>query len=197
MRTRVGTALLLLGSVLAALTGCAGGDSGLAERSADDLLVLQVPVAEREAVEAFEAIDLDGDALDESVLAGQVTVVNVWGSWCGPCRVEAPALREVAQAYDGRGVGFLGLNVREDEASARAFERRFQIPYRSVRAEDSARVALAFGGRLSTTAVPMTVVVDDRGRVAASVVGKVTESTLRGLLDDLLDELATPDPREG
>ncbi|MET1006006.1 MAG: TlpA disulfide reductase family protein [Propionibacteriaceae bacterium] len=192
MSTRTTGWMLLVGPAIAVLVGCGGGDLGSQVRADDEVLVLQVPPDERETVQPFEAADLDGDAVDESLLAGQVTVVNVWGSWCAPCREEAPALRRVAAQYDGRGVGFLGLNVREDDSSARAFERRFRIPYPSVRSDDSPRVALAFGGRLSTTAVPMTVVVDDRGRVAATVVGKVTEATLRGLLDDLLDEPAPP-----
>ena len=69
-----------------------------------------------------------------------------------------------------------------------AFEKRFEIPYPSIRSQDSPSASLAFAGQLSTTAVPMTVVLDRERRIAARVVGQVSEPTLRGLVEDVLAE---------
>ena len=82
----------------------------------------------------------------------------------------------------------VGLNVRDNDAAALAFERKFQIPYASIRSDDSGDAALAFGGQLTTNAVPATVVVDREGRLAARVLGVVSAATLRALLDDVLAE---------
>lgn len=192
MLTR-GIGMLAALTVIALLAGCGRGDGrGESQSDAGHDLVQQFADKEREAVTPFEAIDLDGKVVTESYFADRVAVVNVWGSWCGPCRVEAPVLSDVAAAYAPRGVVFLGLNVRDNDSAAQAFERKFDIRYPSVRSADSPKVSLAFGGRLTTAAVPMTVVLDDRGRVAARVVGKVTQATLEGLLDDLLAERPSP-----
>ena len=173
--------------VALALSSCSGRTVTGREADADPSIV-EIPRGERVAVDDFEARTLDGSEVSSSRLDGVITVVNVWGSWCGPCRVEAPVLRTVSRQYDDRGVQFLGLNVRDNDAAALAFEKRFKISYDSVTTSDSPRVSLAFGGLLTTAAVPMTVVVDRERRVAARVIGSVTTGTLRALLDTVLAE---------
>lgn len=171
------------------LGGCARGqqaDQGLGR----DPTITEIPIAQRVTVEDFEGQLLDGSDVDASRLDGVVTVVNVWGSWCGPCRVEAPALRQVSRQYADRGVEFLGLNVRDNDAAAIAFEENFKISYDSVTSSDSPRVSLAFGGLLTTAAVPMTIVIDRQRRVAARVIGPTTAGTLRALLESVLAETA-------
>lgn len=83
---------------------------------------------------------------------------------------------------------FLGINVRDNPASAQAFERAFEIPYPSIHPDDAGSAILAFNGALTAAAVPSTVVLDEQGRVAARVIGPVDASTLRGLVLDTLDE---------
>ena len=171
------------------LAGCSRGqqaDQGLGR----DPTITEIPIAQRVSVDDFEGQLLDGSDVDASRLDGVVTVVNVWGSWCGPCRVEAPALRQVSRQYADQGVEFLGLNVRDNDAAAIAFEEKFKISYDSVTSSDSPRVSLAFGGLLTTAAVPMTVVVDPQRRVAARVIGPTTAATVRALLDSGLAEAA-------
>ena len=179
---RVGMAVLAV-----AVAGCSSGTSTNPTGTSGPAIV-EIDKPERVRIDDFEAVLLDGSEVSSSRLDGVVTVVNVWGSWCGPCRVEAPVLREVSRKYDDRDVEFLGLNIRDNDAAALAFERRFKISYDSVSTSDSPRVSLAFGGLLTAAAVPMTVVVDPERRVAARVMGAVTAATLRALLESVLDE---------
>lgn len=162
------------------------GDPQLA-RAAQDGVVQQYPVGERESVENFVAQTLDGRPLDSADLRGQVAVFNVWGSWCVPCRTEAPDLVRAAEKYAG-DVQFVGINLRDSPDAARAFERRYAIPYPSVRSEDSSTAMLAFGSYLSAAAVPSTVILDTEGRVAARMLGPTTYSTLDAVLGEVLDE---------
>ncbi|MGI8901286.1 MAG: TlpA family protein disulfide reductase, partial [Nocardioides sp.] len=87
-----------------------------------------------------------------------------------------------------RGVRFVGINVRDNDASARAFERRYQITYPSIVTADSGKALLAFGSKLPPNAVPSTMVVDQQGRLAARVIGKTTYGTLTSLIEDTLAE---------
>lgn len=137
--------------------------------------------------ETFEARMLSGDTLDTSTLRGEVVIFNVWGSWCVPCATEAPDLVEVANEFDTQVV-FVGINVRDNEAAARAFEREYAVPYDSVVAQDSSRAMLSFGSSLTAAAVPTTLVIDREGRVAARAIGPVTATTLRSLIRPVLAE---------
>lgn len=159
-------------------------DAGASGTSSDTpVLVQQYAPGERPSLAAFDVDMLDGSTLSDTDLRGTVTVLNVWGSWCGPCRAEAPELVEAVETL-GKRAQFYGINVRDSADAARAFERAFDIPYPSVRAEDSGTAILAFRGVLTAAAVPSTVVVDADGGVAARVIGQVDASTLIGLVED-------------
>src|SRR3546814_1988370 len=82
----------------------------------------------------------------------------------------------------------LGINVRDNEAAARAFEREYAVPYDSVVAQDSSRAMLSFAGALAAAAVPTTLVIDREGGVAARAIGPVTAATLRSLIQPVLAE---------
>lgn len=133
---------------------------------------------------AISGTGLNGERLDLADAAGHVTVINLWGSWCAPCRAEAPGLVRVANETKGLGVRFFGIDTRDDPAAARAFVRRFHVPYPSFD-DRNARVIGRFTGIVPISAVPSTVVVDAQQRVAARVVGRVDERTLRGLIADV------------
>lgn len=194
-RWRRGVALLCVAAVIAGIVAMGvalrqgGGDtsagSATSGRAGD--LVQQYPPSERQTVGAFSVRLLDGGDLTQADLVGTVSVVNVWGSWCGPCRTEAPGLARVARQLGDRS-RFLGINVRDNPASALAFERAFKIPYPSVHPDDAGTAILAFGGALTAAAIPSTVVLDEEGRVAARVVGPVDAATLRQLVLDTLGD---------
>jgi thiol-disulfide isomerase/thioredoxin len=130
-------------------------------------------------------------ALDD--LRGHVVVVNVWGSWCNPCRAETPDLVRVAAATKAQGVRFVGIDTRDNPDAARAFVRAFKVPYSSIIDRDG-RVLLNFNGLIPAYAVPSTVVIDPSGKIAARMIGRTTYSTVRGIVHDVLGETSTATP---
>lgn len=184
-------ARIMVAVLLVALLSACSSDSN----SGEDLgyiegkgVVDEVAVADRVEMPRFEGSTLDGGYFDSNDHAGEVLVVNVWGSWCPPCREEAPGLRRVWEETRDRGVQFIGIDVRDNDAAARAFERKYGITYPSIRTADSSAAMLAFSSILPQNAIPSTVVVDREGRVAARVIGRTTYVTLRALVTDVLAE---------
>lgn len=147
----------------------------------------QWPVGRREKAPVLRGHTLDGGRLSTAQYRGQVVVVNAWGSWCAPCRAEAPDLRRAALETRSRGVRFVGIDTRDNDAAARAFVRQFRVPYPSI-VDDDGKVLLELRNTVPARAIPSTMLLDRRGRIAARVVGRVTYSTLRGLIDDLVAE---------
>jgi thiol-disulfide isomerase/thioredoxin len=147
-----------------------------------------IPVDERAAAPEFSGTLLGtGEAFDSSLLAGQVGVLNFWGSWCAPCRVETPEFSEVAADLADGGVQFLGINVKEtSEQFALAFIDRFQISFPSLY-DPRGEVALAFRD-YPANAIPSTVVLDQENRVAAVYTGEVSQEDLRRVIDLVLEE---------
>ncbi|GAA3674619.1 TlpA disulfide reductase family protein [Arthrobacter ginkgonis] len=131
----------------------------------------------------------NGTAVDSADWAGQVTVLNFWYAACAPCRVEAPHMKELAEAFTGQGVQFIGVNVRDERATAEAFERSFGIPYPSMPDKDGS-ILLALTKYVPPQAVPTTLVLDKQGRVAARVLGAVDKGTLKALIGDRVAEAA-------
>jgi thiol-disulfide isomerase/thioredoxin len=146
-----------------------------------------IPTDKRAAAPEFSGRLLDGGEFSSTALAGSVAVLNFWGSWCGPCRVETPEFQEVYAAVKNEGVSFLGLNVKEtSEQFATAFVNRFGIEFPSLY-DPRGEVALAFRG-YPANAIPSTIVLDQQGRVAAVYTGSVTKENLRSVIDRVLGE---------
>lgn len=177
---------LVLAGVIA-LSGCgeevgASGDQGFVSGSG---IITTLPESERTAPGEVSGESLDGEPLSLADFEGQVVVVNVWGSWCAPCRAEAPMLAEAARDLADDGVAFLGIDSRDPSRSAaKAFERRFDLPYPSIYDQEG-RTLLAFRGTLTPNAIPSTVIIDEEGRVAASVLGEITRTTLYDLVEEV------------
>ena len=117
----------------------------------------------------------------------KVLVLNVWGSWCGPCVAEMPHLQQVWSQLSTAGspVQFMGVNYRDGAETANAFVRANKVTYPSLQ-DDGGRTLLALRGKANTT--PTTLVLDRRGRIAARVSGPVSAATLTGLVKDVLGE---------
>ena len=146
-----------------------------------------VPVAERASAPEFSGSLLGGGSFASGDLDGDVAVLNFWGSWCPPCRVETPEFQEVYADVRDEGVEFLGINVKEtSDRFALAFTDRFGIEFPSLY-DPRGEVALAFRD-YPATAIPSTIVLDREGRVAAVFTAEVSQEDLRATLDLVLAE---------
>lgn len=185
------TAIVVMVLVVSAVvvTAAVAGGAGGADRArrVGDGVVEQFPRADREVLGEITGELLDGKNFSSDAFDGQVLVYNVWGSWCAPCRTEAPVLRRVHEETRGRGVVFVGVNVRDNDSSAKAFERRYGIEYPSINTDTAGDALRAFGNAVPPSAVPTTLVVDEDGRLAARVVGPVTYGTLSTLVEDEIE----------
>ena len=166
------------------LTACGGSSSGSASGDtsyvAGNGSMTLVDAADRGEQVKLAGQTLDGAPLDISSYLGQVVVVNVWASWCGPCRSEAVELANVAKEFSGKDVQFIGLNTRDGLAAAIAFNKRFDTGYPSIQDEEG-KLTLAFGN-MGPAATPTTLVLDKEGRVAGRILGPITEAQLRSLI---------------
>lgn len=154
--------------------------------------VVEYPPSRRGEPVEISGTTLTGESLDTTSYRGRVVVLNVWGSWCAPCREEAPVLASVPREFPESEVSVIGINVRDNRAAALAFERRFSIDYPSISDEESPQALLQLQGYVPLTAVPVTVLLDRDGRVGARVIGVLREATLRALLTNLVDEDQPP-----
>jgi thiol-disulfide isomerase/thioredoxin len=115
---------------------------------------------------------------------GKVVVINVWGSWCAPCRSEAPELQAASEQTKGTA-RFLGITSKDyDPAPALAFIRAFSITYPSI-FDPTGKVLLNFAGVLPPSAIPSTMIIDSQGRLAARVLGPITTTTLVDMITDV------------
>jgi thiol-disulfide isomerase/thioredoxin len=168
-----------------ALSQSAGsGTGGVSEAGVG--LTLYDP-SERQQLPDIRGTTLDGRSLSVADLQGHVVVINVWGSWCSPCRQEAPILARIARETWSAGVRFVGIDVRDNLAAAKAFTDKFNLSYPSL-FDESDSLLLAFSGIVPVSAVPSTVIVDPQGAVAARFIGKVDHTSLTGVITDLLRE---------
>lgn len=190
---RLRTLSLLATVVLTVVMGCSSatgpGSVTVAGQGfvSGDGTVAQLPPSRRATPVELAGTTLDGKRLSLSALRGNVVVLNVWASWCAPCIAEAPALEAVHEMTAGKGVSFVGLNFRDDPASAKAHERRFGVTYPSIEDTDG-RGVLALRGVLPPKAVPTTLVIDRQGRVAARSLAKIDRVVLTDLVNDVLAE---------
>lgn len=165
------------------LTACGGGGSSASEESfvSGDGATTFIKISDRKIAPAITGMTLSGE--NYTYQKDRVAVVNVWASWCSPCRAEAPTLVALASKYTD--VAFIGILTRDNPANAEAFERRFKIPYPTV-IDDS--ILLGFKGSLPANAIPTTVVLDKSGLVAARISGVVTVASLSKLIEKVSAE---------
>jgi hypothetical protein len=165
------------------LSSCGGGGSSIAEESfvSGNGSVSYIKPSDRIAAPALSGMTLSGKNYTYNL--GQVAVVNVWASWCAPCRAEAPTLAALTEKYTE--VAFIGILTRDNPVNAEAFARRFALPYPTL-IDDS--VLIGFRKSLPANAIPSTVLIDKRGNVAARISGEVTYSSLSELIEKVSAE---------
>ncbi|MDX3526529.1 TlpA disulfide reductase family protein [Streptomyces sp. ID05-39B] len=181
----VATALLLSACTSGGVSG-GGGDT--------NFIMGKDGISTVEKGERDPAPDLSGKTIDNKQLAvssfkGKVVVLNVWGSWCAPCRAEAPNFQKVSTDLKAQGVQFVGINVADaKESSALAFEKTYGVTYPSLY-DPSSRLMLRFKkGTLNLQAIPSTLVLDREGKIAARSLAALSEEKLRSMIDPVLAE---------
>lgn len=143
--------------------------------------MIEYPAGQRPLAPDFTATSLTGTPVRFARYRDKIVVLNFWGSWCPPCRDEAPTLEVVSQQYGAKGVSFLGDDVADTPANALAFDRSAGITYPSVNDPGYAVVA-DFSQVAPISDTPTTVVVDRTGHVAGLVLGAATYAELTSLL---------------
>ncbi len=147
------------------------------------------PAAERGEPIAFGGETEDGDSLSSDDLAGRVVLVNFWYASCGPCRTEAADLNDLHAEYADE-VAFLGVNTRDDAATALSFAEKYDVEYPSILDVGDNAVTLAFATPAPPTTTPTTYLLDGEGRVAARFTSAIqSPSVVAAMIDDLLAEL--------
>jgi peroxiredoxin len=127
------------------------------------------------------ATSLTGSTISLSSYRGQTVVLNFWGSWCSPCRQEAPTLAVLAQQYRSQGVAFLGDDVGDTPSNALAFTRSVGISYPSI-SDPGYLIVQKFSQAAPVSDTPTTVVIDKTGHVAGMVLGTVSYGQMTTLL---------------
>lgn len=123
-----------------------------------------------------------GERLDVQAMRGKVWLLNVWASWCAPCREELPVLREVARRHS---VPLYGLNYKDKPEDALAWLGRHGDPYIASASDVDGRVGIEYG----VYGVPETFVIDGAGRIRYRQLGLITPEIWRTRLQPMIEAL--------
>jgi thiol-disulfide isomerase/thioredoxin len=168
------TVLATLLAAVLALAGCSTGTDAVATGGEFEFVspggqtkIFYDPPESRGRVAGLSGESLlePGRTLSLDGFEGKVVVLNLWGSWCGPCRAEADDLQRVAEATAGDGVELLGIDVRDNREAAADFVRDRGLGWQSIY-DPPGRSLLALHG-YPRNVVPSTIVLDRQHRVAA------------------------------
>lgn len=159
------------------------GLSGNPSEIPSALINKPVPEFSLPAIEGLGVPGFDTAALKQ----GQVTLVNVWASWCGPCRVEHPYLMELAKRSD---VKLFGLNYKDDPENARRFLGTLGQPFAAVAADRAGRSAVDWG----VYGVPETFVIDGNGMIRYKFIGPLSAETVFSVLNPEIEKARKPLP---
>jgi thiol-disulfide isomerase/thioredoxin len=164
------------------LTGCSGG--GISAQNENSFVAGSGNAVFLKKSERKVAPNISGKTLTSGVKTlrtDQVTVINVWASWCAPCRAEAPLLQDFSIKYPQ--VQFAGILTRDNLSSAKAFYENFELTYPTF-IDDA--LLIGFSGSIIPNAIPTTLIIDKNGKVAVRISGEATVATFKKLLDKVL-----------
>ncbi len=175
--------LILIAVSALLLTSCGNGGASTAQENyiSGNGAVTFISAADRTMAPKLSGDTLYGTKFDFT--GNKIAVVNVWASWCSPCRAEMPALSALSEK--NLDVQFMGILTRDNLANAEVFSRQLAVPYPNF-IDDS--LLLGFRSTLPANAIPTTVVLDKQGRVAARISGPVTVGGLSDLIERLRAE---------
>ncbi len=175
--------LILIALSALLLTSCGNGGASTAQENyiSGNGAITFISAADRAMAPKLSGDTLYGTKFDFT--GDKIAVVNVWASWCSPCRAEMPALSALSEK--NLDVQFIGILTRDNLANAEVFARQLGVPYPNF-IDDS--LLLGFRNTLPANAIPTTVVLDKQGRVAARISGPVTVGGLSDLIERLTAE---------
>lgn len=148
--------------------------------------ITTVEQGHRQAAPDISGSTIDGHRLSLSDYPGKIIVLNVWGSWCDPCRAEAPNVAAVAKATAGKGVQFVGIDTRDNTAQAQAFVKAKQISYPNLVDDGNETLLTKLAGITSLGSVPSTLIIDKNGDLAWRALRPVDYNDLSAALDTVL-----------
>ncbi|GAB25944.1 cytochrome c biogenesis protein ResA [Gordonia polyisoprenivorans NBRC 16320 = JCM 10675] len=195
---RIIAALLVSLALGVALTACGTGDDAVSQGDTFQFVspggqtVITYDQADRKHIADVSGENLTTGkplSLSDPEFADKAVVINVWGSWCGPCRGEAAALEQVYEQYQGQGVNFLGINLRDNRQSAQDFVDDRHVGYPSI--YDFAGASLA-ALTTPTSVVPTTIVLDRQHRPAAVFLRAVSADELGAMVGKVIAEDPAP-----
>ena len=173
--------MLCAGAVAALLiAGCAAAPSVPASAS-ESVGVSVFAAGQRPALPAVAGRTVTGAKLSLAEDRGHVVVLNFWASWCSVCHGEASALAVAARRFAPLGVRFVGVDVADNPASARAFMQHYGIRYPSLN-DPGDRIAAEFNHLIPVADFPSTLVISPGGRIAGRVIGAASDQDLRRLI---------------
>jgi len=191
-RPRRGLLALIVAGL--ALSGCASGNDATVYggsftfTSPGGRTEFSYPAGARQQLGAMSGPDLTGSkTIDVAGYRGRVVVLNFWGSWCSPCREEAPGLELAWQELRGKGVQFLGVDVKDTASAAQGFTAGKQITYPSI-FDPAMRTLLSVRG-LPSGSLPVTMVLDKKGKVAHIWLHPIDQGDLNRVLGPLTAEV--------
>ena len=170
-------AVLLVGAL--AVTLLTSGKSNVANAAN----TVEYPAGHRPLAPDFTGTSLTGTAIKLSSYRGKTLVLNFWGSWCSPCRDEAPTLAVLDEQYGSKGVAFLGDDVGDTPANALSFTHSVGITYPSINDQGYA-VVQRLSAVVPVNDTPTTVVIDKTGHVAGMILGAITYGEMTTLLQE-------------
>ncbi|OZM74766.1 alkyl hydroperoxide reductase [Amycolatopsis antarctica] len=192
---RAARALAVAIAAVLGLSACTGGDDAVERGTSFEFvspggqLDIFYDGEQRQPAPSLAGEDLlaEGTQLAATDFPGKVVVINLWGSWCGPCRTELPEMEKLFQANKDRGLQLVGLDVREPNRSApQDFVRDRGISYPSIY-DPAGRSLLRLKG-YPRNAIPSTIVLDKQQRVAAVFLRELLAEDLQPVVDRLAAE---------